>query len=95
MLRNASRQKRVHPVNLSNSKTTVRIPAAQFRPSLAKLHPRKTEGAGNAGCTTHPLPCVQTKETHARPTQVRRNHPALPAQWFYGYSVLFLVCRAF
>src|ERR1700748_891321 len=26
---------------------------------------RKTEGAGNAGCTPHPLPRVQTKETHA------------------------------
>ena len=27
--------------------------------------PQEKEGAGNAGCTTHPLPRVQTKETHA------------------------------
>ena len=32
---------------------------------------------------THCLAC-KIKKTHARPTQVRRNHTALPAQWFYG-----------
>ena len=36
---------------------------------------------------THGLAC-KTKKTHARPTQVRRNHPALPAQWAYGCSVI-------
>ncbi len=36
---------------------------------------------------THCLAC-KTKKTHARPTQVRRNHPALPAQWCYGCSVI-------
>src|ERR1700759_2627646 len=34
-------------------------------PGFAFGHPRKAEGAGNAGCTTHPLPCVQNKTTHA------------------------------
>src|SRR5689334_17369641 len=42
------------------------------------LVPQKTEGAGNAGCTTHPLPCVQNKKDARRPTQVRRNHSGTP-----------------
>ena len=34
----------------------------------------------------HPRPCVQMKEAHKLESpQVRRNKPALPAQWFYGF----------
>src|ERR1700748_1589698 len=36
------------------------------------------KGAGNAGCTPHPLPCVQNEKTHAGSTQVRRNHSGTP-----------------
>jgi hypothetical protein len=31
------------------------------------------EGAGNAGCTTHPQPCVQLKKARSKSPQVRRN----------------------
>ena len=48
------------------------------RPGLAIRVPLKTEGAGNAGCTPHPLPCVQTERNARRPTQVRRNHSGTP-----------------
>src|SRR6201999_4188117 len=70
-------------------KTWFFVPAARFRVRVLQFGgPFRTEGAGNAGCTTHPLPRVQRKRTHAGSTQVRRNHPALPAQWVYGCSVL-------
>ena len=66
--------------------TRVRIPAARFR--VRVLHilvaPSNTEGAGNAGCTPHPLPRVQTKETHAGQHRYAEITPALPAQWLYG-----------
>src|ERR1700755_502736 len=42
------------------------------------------EGAGNAGCTPHPLPCVQNKKTHAGQHRYAEITPALPAQWLYG-----------
>jgi len=45
---------------------------------LCRSRPRITEGAGNAGCTPHPLPCVQNKKDARRPTQVRRNHSGTP-----------------
>src|ERR1700748_2440873 len=41
------------------------IPAAQIASGALTAPPSKAEGAGNAGCTPHPLPCVQTKRTHA------------------------------
>src|SRR5690349_14002712 len=54
-------------------------PAARFGPGFAKtLSLEKTEGAGNAGCTPHPLPCVHNKRDARRPTQVRRNHSGTP-----------------
>src|SRR5689334_15752613 len=44
----------------------------------------KEEGAGNAGCTTHPLPYVHNKKTHAGQHRSAEITPALPAQWLYG-----------
>jgi hypothetical protein len=65
------------------------FPRRELRPGDACfVAPSEKEGAGNAGCTTHPLPRVQKKRTHAGSTQVRRNHTALPAQWAYGCSVI-------
>ena len=59
--------------------TRVRIPAARFASEFCdQRRPSKTEGAGNAGCTPHPLPCVQNKKDARRPTQVRRNHSGTP-----------------
>src|SRR6202011_1489874 len=43
----------------------LRDPAARVRPSFGKNHsPRKTEGAGNAGCPLHPQPRVRNKTKH-------------------------------
>src|SRR5258705_3697438 len=45
----------------------------------------KTEGAGNAGRTMHPQPRVQMKKAHEHSHHGHTgNHPAFPAQWFYG-----------
>src|SRR5581483_9030698 len=74
-------------IQFSNSQASA-FPRRDLRPGFANLAPEKAEGAGNAGCTTHPLPCVQNKKDARRPTQVRRNHTALPAQWAYGCSVI-------
>ena len=61
---------------------------------MRRVTPEKAEGAGNAGCTPHPLPYVQTKETHAGQHRYAEITPALPAQWFYGCSALSSEYRA-
>jgi hypothetical protein len=72
------------------------VPAARFRVRALQFGvPPKTEGAGNAGCTPHPLPYAQNKKTRAGQHRYAEITPALPAQWLYGCSVLFLVYRAF
>jgi hypothetical protein len=44
-----------------------------------------TEGAGNAGRSMRPQPRVQMKKAHERSHHGHTgNHPAFPAQWFYG-----------
>src|SRR6266478_8003961 len=49
------------------------------------LSPLKSEGAGNAGRTMHPKPRVQMKKAHEHSHHGHTgNHPAFPAQWFYG-----------
>ena len=72
-----------------------RIPAARFASEFCNsVSLRETEGAGNAGRQPHPQPGVEKKTTPANSPQVRRNTPALPAQWFDGCSVLSPVSRA-
>src|ERR1700738_3226296 len=53
-----------------------------MHPTVAPSEDR--EGAGNAGCTPHPPPRVQTKKTHAGQHRYAEITPALPAQWLYG-----------
>src|SRR6202035_1241937 len=55
----------------------------------------KAEGAGNAGCTPHPLPCVQMKETHAGQHRYAEITPAFPARWVDGCSVISPVNQLF
>jgi hypothetical protein len=51
--------------------------------------PRKSEGAGKAGCLMHPQPRVQNDKKHtSQSPQVHRNNPAFPAQWFTAYTEL-------
>src|ERR1700760_2421758 len=60
------------------------IPAARFRARVLQfVSPLETEGAGNAGCTPHPLPYAQNKKDARRPTQVRRNHSGTPCAMVY------------
>ena len=59
-----------------------------MRPSLEKGHPRKREGAGNAGRTLHPRSRTQWREDARTSIRAQRRHPAFPAQWLYG------LCRA-
>src|SRR5947209_5228161 len=51
------------------------------------LSPFETEGAGNAGRPMRPKPRVQmVSEAHERSHHGHTgNHPAFPAQWFYGF----------
>jgi hypothetical protein len=41
------------------------------------------EGAGKAGCPEHPQPVCE-KNAHGSHHGCAGNHPAFPAQWFYG-----------
>jgi hypothetical protein len=69
---------------------------AILRPSLAIRRPsRKQRAQGMPGARrTHCL-ASKTKKTLAGQHRYAEITPALPAQWFYGCSVIFLVCRAF
>src|SRR5256884_2867908 len=51
------------------------------------LSPFETEGAGNAGRPMRPKPRMQmVSEAHERSHHGHTgNHPAFPAQWFYGF----------
>jgi hypothetical protein len=64
------------------------------RPSFAGLSPLITRGAGEAGCRLHPWPACRKKCRRQSP-QVRAEHPASPARWSYGCSVVSPVRRAF
>src|SRR5258707_13733178 len=57
-----------------------------MRPSRCKNRsPSKTEGAGNAGRSMRPRPRVRNKKAHEHSHHGHTgNHPAFPAQWFYG-----------
>src|SRR5258706_12330975 len=57
-----------------------------MRPRFCKNRsPRKTEGAGNAGRSMRPQPRVRNKKAHEHSHHGHTgNHPAFPAQWFYG-----------
>jgi hypothetical protein len=50
----------------------------------------KWEGAGNAGCWSHPqASCARSKAKKAHESlQVRRNIPAFPARWLTAYGAL-------
>ena len=61
----------------------IRVPAARSARVMHDLAPKITEGAGNAGCATHPRPvCIGRKHTVV--TTGRPHQPAFPARWFYG-----------
>jgi hypothetical protein len=64
------------------------FPRRDLRPSLAKRHPQREEGAGNAGCTTHPLPCVQTKKDAREANTGTPKSSGTPCAMVYGCSVI-------
>ena len=50
-----------------------------MRPSLARVHPRKSEGAGNAGCALHPRSRVQVAQRNAHTSiRVQRRQSGIP-----------------
>ena len=59
-------------------------------PELCKDNvPRKTEGAGKAGCPMHPQPRTQQKSARVSSPQVHRNSPGLPcAMVLTAYTAL-------
>ena len=77
-------------------RTHVHHPGPLARPGLQKNKALETaEGAGKAGCPPHPWSACNKK--HAAEPQVQADHPAFPAQWFYGLYVISpvtgLVCH--
>jgi hypothetical protein len=59
-------------------------------PSFAKHHPRKSEGAGNAGCSAAPA-ALRAKESALCAREAitgQPKQPAFPARWFMAYSAL-------
>jgi hypothetical protein len=62
------------------------IPRREAPEVLLETFAHKTEGAGNAGCPPHPQPRVRSlSEAHECSHHGHTgNHPAFPAQWFYG-----------
>src|SRR5690349_2065287 len=56
-------------------------PSYEFRHTLVE-----TEGAGKAGCRSHPWSACNKK--HAAEPQVRAEQPAFPARWFTTYFAL-------
>ena len=63
-----------------------RDPAACFARGLAcSFRPLRKKGAGNAGRPMRPIAaCAEIVVTSTRVVRSHRNHPAFPAQWFYG-----------
>src|SRR6266853_1904206 len=63
-----------------------RVLAARCARVLRHCSPSSgTEGAGKAGCALHPRSRVQCAQGNAHTSiQVSGEHPAFPAQWFYG-----------
>ena len=68
----------------------VAFPRRARRPGLAKPCPSWIEGAGNAGCSTHPQPRAQREtSTRAKSPRSHRFHPAFPARMVLtAYSVI-------
>jgi hypothetical protein len=80
-----SRQERSAPRNDGGGRSR----GAKAPELLSCRVPRKSEGAGKAGCVMHPQPRVQNDKKHtSQSPQVHRNIPAFPAQWFTAYSEL-------
>src|SRR5262249_48791547 len=55
----------------------------------------KTEGAGNAGCSPHPQPCVQWKKARKQVTTGTPKQSGTPCAMVYGLYVLSPGDRAF
>jgi hypothetical protein len=52
---------------------------------LQNFTPRNREGAGKTGCALHPRSRVRYAQNKMHTSiQVKRRHPAFPAQWLYG-----------
>src|ERR1700761_973204 len=69
-------------------RTRARILGARLAPELASISRlEKTEGAGKAGCRSHPWAPCEMESTGVGP-QVNRSDPAFPARWVTAYFVL-------
>jgi hypothetical protein len=70
-------------------------PRRDLRPDDAlSVSLRKIEGAGNAGRWPHPQALWAEKERCPQVSTGQPKHPALPAQWLYGCSVISPEYRA-
>jgi hypothetical protein len=85
LLRGACHRARIRAIRWLAMTCNNILAARCVRVLQEKSCPMKTEGAGNAGRTMHPQPRVRNKKAHERSHHGHTgNHPAFPAQWFYG-----------
>jgi hypothetical protein len=70
------------------------LAAQRARAVAAVMSLANNEGAGKAGCQRAPAVRVQ-KKVHAAEPQVWPDHPAFPAQWFYGLYVISPATNSF
>ena len=71
-----------HPTTDAHSRSRG---ADSARGLLEILPLSKIEGAGKTGCALHPRSRVQSAQrTRTRAYRFSGEHPAFPAQWFYG-----------
>src|SRR3954449_11418208 len=74
----------------------LRILAARHARGLYLFHPlrkQRAQGRPDARCTRG-LVCISHNKMRTRAYRSSGEHPAFPAQWFYGLYVVFLVRRA-
>jgi hypothetical protein len=68
------------------SSATRRVLAAQSRPSFSKFTSLDERGRRECRAIDSPAaPRAKIESTQINPPQVRRNDPAFPARWFYGF----------
>jgi hypothetical protein len=65
---------------------TRRVPAAPIAPEFSKITSLDERGRRECRAIDSPAaPRAKIKSTQISPPQVRRNNPAFPARWFYGF----------
>ena len=84
-----ARHRRSQPGRFSG---TIAHSLSRHTPEFCRNLALEIEGAGKTGCAPHPRSRrLLQKDMLPTSIQVRRRHPAFPAQWLYGLYEIVLV----